>query len=135
MKHLNVVAAIVIYNKQILCMQRGKSNQDYISYKYEFPGGKIENGETRPEALMRELKEEMNISLKIADEDFFMTVNHTYPDFELTMHSYICYAASQEFVRREHIDHKWLYLQALNTLDWAAADLPIVEKLMELKVC
>jgi 8-oxo-dGTP diphosphatase len=135
MKHLNVVAAIIIYNKQLLCMQRGKSNQDYISYKYEFPGGKIEPGETRPKALMRELKEEMNISVEISDEDYFMTVNHTYPDFELTMHSYFCYVASQEFVRREHIDHKWFYPEGLNALDWAAADLPIVEKLMELKLC
>ncbi len=135
MKHLDVVAAIIIYNRQILCMQRGQSQQDYISYKYEFPGGKIEDGETRPEALMRELQEEMNISLAIAEEDFFMTVNHTYPDFELTMHSYICYAASPEFVRREHVDHKWLYPHALNALDWAAADIPIVEKIMELKMC
>ena len=135
MKHLNVVAAIIIYNQQILCMQRGQSQQDYISYKYEFPGGKIEPGETRPKALMRELKEEMNISIEIAEEDYFMTVNHTNPDFELTMHSYICYVASQEFVRREHSDHKWLYPQALHALDWAEADLPIVEKLMELKLC
>lgn len=135
MKHLDVVAAIIIYNRQILCMQRGPSQQDYISYKYEFPGGKIEDGETGPEALMRELKEEMNISLEIADEDFFMTVNHTYPDFELTMHSYICYAASQEFVRREHVDHKWVYPEELHALDWAAADLPIVEKLMGFMLC
>jgi len=57
------------------------------------------------------------------------------PDFELTMHSYICYVTSPEFVRREHVAHKWLDPQALHTLDWAAADLPIVEKLMELKRC
>lgn len=135
MKHLDVVAAIIIYNQQILCMQRDKTKQDYISYKYEFPGGKIESGETRPEALMRELIEEMNISLEIAEEDFFMTVNHTYPDFELTMYSYICYVDSQEFVRKEHVDHKWLYSEALHSLDWAEADIPIVEKLMELKIC
>ena len=84
---------------------------------------------------MRELQEEMNITLAIAEEDFFMTVNHTYPDFELTMHSYICYVTSPEFVRREHVAHKWLDPEALHTLDWAAADLPIVEKLMGLKLC
>lgn len=135
MKHIDVVAAIIIYNEQILCMQRNKAKQDYISYKYEFPGGKIENGETKPEALMRELKEEMNISIEISDEDFFCAVDHTYPDFALTLHSYICCVESPEFDRREHVDHKWVYPEALNSLDWAEADIPIVEKLMELKVC
>lgn len=133
MKHLDVVAAIIIYDNQILCMQRDKAKYEYISYKYEFPGGKIEMGETKPEALMRELKEEMNISVKISDEDFFFTVNHTYPDFELTMHSFICCVEFQEFVRKEHVNHKWAYLDELNSLDWAAADIPIVEKLLELR--
>jgi 8-oxo-dGTP diphosphatase len=135
MKHLNVVAAIIIYNKQILCMQRGKARQEYVSYKYEFPGGKIENGETRPEALMRELREEMNISVKVSDEDYFLTVHHIYPDFEITLHSFLCPVESQEFVRREHVDHKWMYPEELSSLEWAEADLPIVEKIMEMKIC
>ena len=133
MKHLEVVAAIIIYEKQILCMQRNKSNQEYISYKFEFPGGKVENGETKPEALMREIKEEMNISVYISDKDFFFTVHHVYPDFEITMHSYTCTVNTKEFVRKEHIDHKWMYLDEIMSLDWAAADIPIIEKLMELK--
>ncbi len=134
MKHLNVVAAIIIYNKQILCMQRGKAREEYISCKYEFPGGKIENGETGPEALMREIQEEMGLSVAIAEEDFFCTVHHTYPDFELTMHSYLCPVESPEFVRREHVDHKWMDPVELDSLDWAEADLPIVEKLMEMRI-
>ena len=135
MKHLNVVAAIIIHNGQILCMQRGQAKQDYISYKYEFPGGKIEVGETRTEALMRELKEEMNIEVKIAEEDYFMTINHSYPDFELTMHSYICHVDTKEFVRKEHIDHQWVIPQELNTLEWVPADYPIVERLRERNIC
>ena len=135
MKHLNVVAAIIIHNGQILCMQRGQAKQDYISYKYEFPGGKIELGETRIEALMRELKEEMNIEVKIAEEDYFMTINHSYPDFELTMHSYICHVDTKEFVRKEHIDHQWVIPQELNTLEWVPADYPIVERLRERNIC
>lgn len=129
MKHLNVVAAIMTYNKQILCMQRNKAEQAYISYKYEFPGGKIEPGETEPEALMRELKEEMNLSVEISDDDFFCTVHHRYPDFELTLHTYICCLDSPEFDRKEHIDHKWVHLDELKSLDWAEADWPIVERL------
>lgn len=116
-------------------MQRDKAEQEYISYKYEFPGGKIEYGETKTEALMRELKEEMNISVEISEEDFFLTIHHTYPDFGLTLHSYICFVESQEFVRREHVDHKWAYPEELNSLDWAEADMPIVEKLTGLKLC
>ena len=135
MKHLQVVAAILMYDGQILGMQRGPAQQDYIAYKYEFPGGKIEVGESRTEALMRELREEMNIELKITENDYFMTINHTYPDFALTMHSYICQLDTREFVRREHVNHQWVYPQDLNTLDWAPADYPIVERLMEVKLC
>jgi len=133
-KHLNVVAAIIIHDGQILCMQRGQAKQDYISFKYEFPGGKIEAGETRAEALMRELREEMNIEIKIAEQDFFMTINHAYPDFDLTTHSYICHVDTKEFVRKEHVDHQWVAPKDMKTLVWASADYPIVERLMEIKL-
>jgi len=134
-KHIEVVAAIILNQNKILCMQRPKSDKIYISCKYEFPGGKIEAGETKTEALMRELYEEMKLSVDISEEDFFMTVNHAYPDFELTLHCYICRVDTPEFVRQEHIDHKWVPPADLLKLDWAGADLPIVEKLMELNIC
>ena len=77
----------------------------------------------------------MNIEVKIAEEDYFMTVNHSYPDFELTMHSYICRVVTKEFVRKEHIDHQWMTPQELKTLEWALADYPIVERLRERDIC
>lgn len=131
MGHLEVVAAIIINNGEILCMQRNISKYDYVSYKYEFPGGKLENGESQMQALMRELSEEMDLNIIITQEDYFMTVEHTYPDFSITMHSYICEVENRSFTRNEHISHTWLNVDSIDTLDWAAADLPIVKRLKE----
>jgi 8-oxo-dGTP diphosphatase len=128
MKKIEVVAGIIIDNNKILCVQRGEHKLSYISKKYEFPGGKMEQGETKEEALYRELLEELNISTKI--KSFFLTVVHEYPDFELTMHSFICEADSKEITLNEHIDKKWLHINELTKLDWAAADIPIVNKLI-----
>tara|TARA_B110000091_G_C13677328_1_gene416329 strand:+ start:251 stop:649 length:399 start_codon:yes stop_codon:yes gene_type:complete len=130
MKKVEVVAAIIIYEDKILCVQRGQSKLDYISKKFEFPGGKIEKNETKIEALKRELIEELNfIPNKI--ENLFLTVVHEYPDFELTMHSFICYSDSKEIQLNEHISCQWLTLINLKNLDWAAADIPIVNRLIE----
>ena len=130
MKHLNVAAAIIEYQGRILCMQRGLSKHVYTSLKYEFPGGKIEAGETRPQALMRELREEMDFEIDIAEDDLFGEVHHVYPDFEITLSCYLCHSKTDVFTRREHIDHVWLEPGDLGRLDWAEADFPIVEKLM-----
>ena len=127
MKKIEVVAGIIYCKNQILCVQRPKNKLHYISEKFEFPGGKIEEGETQKEALKREILEELNISTKI--KSLFMTVVHEYPDFELTMHTFICEVETKEITLVEHIDHKWLTAKELKTLDWAAADIPIVNKL------
>ena len=128
MKKIEVVAAIIHFDSKILCVQRPKNKYNYISKKFEFPGGKIEEGETKEEALRRELLEELNISVKI--KSFFLTVIFKYPDFELTMHSYICEVETKELTLREHIAQEWLTLKELKNLDWAAADIPIVNKLV-----
>ena len=128
MKKIEVVAAIIYFEDKILCVQRPKNKLLYISEKFEFPGGKIENGETQKEALNRELFEELNISPEI--KSFFNTVIHQYPDFELTMHSYICEVKTKELNLNEHITQEWLSINEINKLDWAAADIPIVNKLI-----
>jgi len=128
MKKVEVVAGVIFCADEVLCVQRPQNKLHYISEKFEFPGGKIEEGETKEEALHRELSEELNLSIKI--KSFFLTVVHPYPDFELTMHSFICEVDSKDVTLNEHIDQKWLKINALNQLDWAAADVPIVDKLV-----
>ena len=128
MKHYEVVAAIIVDGDKILCVQRGDSKYAYVSRKFEFPGGKMEIGETKAEAISREIKEELKMVITVGEE--FLTVNHQYPDFSLTMHSFICTASDLVFTLTEHISFKWLTRAELGELDWAAADLPIVDKLI-----
>ena len=130
MKKIEVVAAIIYFDNQILCVQRPENKLSYISEKFEFPGGKIEKGESKKEALKRELIEELNfVPTKI--DDLFLTVVHQYPDFELTMHSFKCYSETNEIQLNEHISSQWLTLEELKEIDWAAADIPIVNRLIE----
>ena len=128
-KHLEVVGAILVYDGKILCMQRGASKYPYTAYKYEFPGGKIEPGETPEQALERELREEMDIAVTVRPQDAYMTVEHSYPDFDITFHTYLCKVKTSAFTRKEHIAHQWLLPRKLHTVDWAPADAPITAKL------
>ena len=127
MKSYNVVAAIILYDNKILCTQRGVGKYKYISYKYEFPGGKVENGETKEQALLREIQEELN--LKICIKKHFTTVEHMYPDFFIHMDAFICESDTDQIDLKEHIDCKWLEKKELKLLDWAEADIPIIRKL------
>ena len=129
MKHYEVVAAVIKYKDKVLCMQRGKAKYDYTSYKFEFPGGKVDAGEKNNIALERELREEMDMNVSISEKDYLLTVDHTYPDFAITMHAYLCKVEKPNFVMKEHISFKWLPVGELDTLDWAEADKPIVEYL------
>ena len=128
MKQIEVVAAIIQFENKFLCVQRGADKYDYISLKYEFPGGKIEPGESLNQALEREIKEELQYDICVREN--FLTVEHQYPDFQLKMHSYLCSAVDTNFTLTEHINYRWLKINQLDELDWAAADIPIVEKLM-----
>lgn len=130
MKRIEVVAAIIKHNDSFLCVQRGESKLDYISKKFEFPGGKIEDGETEYDSIKREIDEELHMRIEPVEK--IMTVEHTYPDFHITMHGILCTCEDSNFTLTEHIDSKWLKKEELMNLDWAAADIPIVEKLTAL---
>ena len=75
--------------------------------------------------------EEMDVDIKVTRDQFFKTVNHEYPDFSITMHSYICPVETRELTMKEHESLVWLNKKDLKSLDWAAADIPIVEKLVK----
>ena len=127
-KQIIVVAGILVNERRVLCVQRGPHKYSYISEKYEFPGGKVENGESNEQALAREIHEELKVNIEVGKH--FLTVEHQYPDFTIVMHSYLCKSISSQAIQlTEHINFKWLSTPDLNHLDWAAADIPIVEKL------
>lgn len=129
MKHIDVVAAIIFYNELVLCVQRGESKFDYISKKYEFPGGKVEHGETDEQAIAREIMEELRLAVKPIK--LLTTVEHQYPDFGISLKCFICTCRSDKITLTEHINYKWLPIDKISSLDWAAADVPAVDILRE----
>ena len=127
-KRINVVAAVIVIDGEYLCVQRADSKHKYISRKYEFPGGKIEKNESEVSALKREIQEELSMDIEVNKK--YLTVHHEYPDFSISMDTYLCSCRSKNLILHEHIDCKWLNKADLDQLDWAAADIPIVNKLM-----
>ena len=128
MKEVHVAAAVIMREEKILCVQRSENKLEYISKKWEFPGGKVESGEELENTIKREILEELKVSIYV--REFLVQVNHDYPDFKLKMDTFICEIENGEPTLTEHIDLKWLSTSELSTLDWAAADVPIVEKLL-----
>ena len=125
-KHLEVVGVIVVQGGKVLAARRGESKYAYVAHKYEFAGGKIEPGESAEQALAREIKEELCADIRILRP--FMTLEHEYPDFTITLHTFLCEFVS-DFRNTEHEALAWLPLADLNAEEWAPADAPAVEKL------
>ena len=128
MKQIEVVAAIIHDNVgRIFATQRG-----YGDYKdgWEFPGGKMEAGETPEEALKREIWEELET--RIVVEQQVQTVEWNYPKFHLTMHCFWCHVGSGSLTLKEHEAARWLNKKQLDSVDWLPADKVVVERLKEL---
>lgn len=125
--HYKVVAAAIIRDGRILCTQKGQTKYPYTSFKWEFPGGKIEEGETPEQALRRELIEEMAYSIEVGKH--LTTVNHEYPDFKITLSVYMCTPVSDTFTLKEHAAFRWTSREDLAALDWVAADADIIKLL------
>jgi 8-oxo-dGTP diphosphatase len=122
-KHITVSAAVIIQNQTVFCAQRKDSGE--LARKWEFPGGKIEIGEIPEDALVREIKEELDSTISIVKK--LTTVEHQYTTFDITMHAFLCQLVEGSLTLSEHLDSCWLPKDQLYSVDWAEADIPIVE--------
>lgn len=125
MKQIEVVAAVLVRDGKYLATQRG-----YGAYKdyWEFPGGKVEAGESREEALMREIREELDTEIRV--DAWLATVEYDYPDFHLTMHCYRCSVVSGPLTLKEHESAAWLETSELDSVNWLPADVEVVKKIL-----
>ena len=125
-KTIRVVAAIIIKNEKVFATQRG-----YGDFKggWEFPGGKIDAGETPEEALVREIKEELDTEVEVIE--LLDTVEYDYPNFHLSMDCFICNIKSGDLVLKEHEAAQWLTKETLDSVNWLPADLGLIDKIRE----
>ncbi|MBR2824961.1 MAG: (deoxy)nucleoside triphosphate pyrophosphohydrolase [Solobacterium sp.] len=127
MKTIHVVAALILDKGNLFATQRG-----YGDFKdgWEFPGGKIQEGETPEEALVREIKEELDIVIKI--NSYFTTINYDYPNFHLNMKCYWCSILEGSPTLLEAEDSKWLTLETIDSVNWLPADQTIIEEIKKI---
>lgn len=127
MKTIEVVAAIIVKKGKAFATERG-----YGEFQgwWEFPGGKIENGECPQEALKREIREELDAEISVGE--LFETVEWDYPNFHLTMHCFLCSLNSESLHLNEHEAATWLTKETLHSVKWLPADEVLIEKITEL---
>ena len=121
------MAAIIIKDQKIFATQRG-----YGEFKngWEFPGGKIESGESPEHALEREIREELDAKIRVGE--LFDTIEYDYPNFHLSMKCFLCSLISDQLTLREHEAAKWLTKENLSSVEWLPADITIIDKLKSL---
>ena len=123
MKHLKVAAALIFENGKVFATKRAESKYAYLAHKYEFPGGKIEEGESGETAVERELEEELDLSVEV--ERLFAVTDFTYPDFSITLYLYECTRKS-DFALKEHEGYAFFAPADLKAEEWAPADAEVL---------
>ena len=123
-KHVNVAAAIIIDDGKIFATQRAHGQ---FKDGWEFPGGKIEQGEAPEQATKREVMEELDTEIEVGE--LFDTVEYDYPDFHLTMYCFLCTVKSGDLVLKEHQAARWLTRETLDSVEWLPADIELIGKL------
>ena len=121
MRKIEVVAAVLVRDGRVFATQRGYGE---FKDKWEFPGGKMEAGESREEALRREIREELDAEIAVGK--LLCTVEYDYPAFHLTMHCYLCSVVSGTLVLKEHESARWLSADGLESVDWLPADIQVI---------
>jgi len=127
MKKREAVAAVIVHEDRIFCARKGVGKHAYDSLKYEFPGGKIEKGETGDEAVIREVMEEIGMAVTIDKK--LIIIDHNYPGLQLRMHVYLCSCENPQVRLTEHVEYRWLVGDELTELDWADAEWKVVNAL------
>ena len=127
MKTIEVVAAVIVKDGRIFATQRGYG--DFKDF-WEFPGGKIEKGESPEDALVREIKEELEADITV--DSFLRTVEYDYPKFHLILHCYLCSLKTKEVHLLEHESSRWLSADELESVAWLPADLSLVSSLKQI---
>ena len=127
MKTIEVVAAVIKKDGRVFATQKGYG--DFKDF-WEFPGGKIESGESREEALKREIKEELDADISV--DSFLQTVEYDYPKFHLILHCFLCSLKTKEVHLLEHESSRWLSADELESVAWLPADLSLVSSLKQI---
>ena len=121
MRKIEVVAAVLVRDGRVFATQRGYGE---FKDKWEFPGGKMEAGESREVALRREIREELDTEIAVGK--LLCTVEYDYPAFHLTMHCYLCSVVSGTLELKEHESARWLSADGLESVDWLPADIQVI---------
>jgi len=125
---IEVACGVILDGDKVFCVRRSEAM--FLPLKWEFPGGKIEDGETAEDCLKRELLEELEVRVLILEK--LSNSYFDYGNFQINLIPYICKFLGDKIILREHKEYLWLHVNELISLDWAPADIPIVHEIIKL---